>query len=66
MNNKEVYKKFPTLAELHVKLFGIGPSNLHNSFVDILICMRCFYAMIFNEDLCKKNKRFNSLIKEHV
>ena len=65
-NNNEVYKKFPTLAELHVKLFGVGPSNLHNSFVDILICMRCFYAMIFNEDLCKKNKRFNSLIKEHI
>lgn len=58
----EVYNKFPTLLELHYKLFNIIPNNLHNSFIDILICLRCFYKMIYNEDLCIKNKNFKSLI----
>ena len=58
----EIYKKFPTLLELHYKLFNVIPNNLHNSLIDILICLRCFYKMIYNDDICKKNKSFNSLI----
>jgi len=56
------YFKYPTLSELHNVLFNKEPQNLHNAFVDILICLRCFHKMIYNEDLCQKNKRFKSFI----
>lgn len=36
------YKKFPKLSELHQKLFGSVPENLHNSIVDVFVCLRCF------------------------
>ena len=36
------YKKFPKLSELHQKLFGSVPENLHNSLVDVFVCLRCF------------------------
>lgn len=34
--------KWPTLLELHVHLFQTKPENLHNSMVDILVCLRCY------------------------
>lgn len=34
--------KWPTLLELHVHLFQRTPENLHNSMVDILVCLRCY------------------------
>ena len=37
-----VYKKFPKLSELHHKLFGSIPENLHNSLIDVVVCLRCF------------------------
>lgn len=39
------YKKFPTLAELYRKLFGEVPGNLHNSMMDVLVCLRCYLKM---------------------
>jgi DNA polymerase-3 subunit alpha len=36
------YPKYPTLKELYYKLFNQEPTNLHNSLVDTLVCMRCF------------------------
>lgn len=42
--------KFPRLSELHHKLFGQIPGNLHNSLVDVLVCFRCFCKMTFNAD----------------
>ncbi len=36
------FKKFPTLLEFHRHLFGTEPANLHNSMVDVLVCLRCF------------------------
>ena len=36
-------KKFPRLNELYSKLFeGALPTDLHNSIVDVLVCLRCF------------------------
>ena len=58
----ETYKKYPSLLELHYKLFGVIPTNLHNSHTDVLICLRCFYKMIFNDDLYKKNRNFKSMV----
>jgi DNA polymerase III epsilon subunit-like protein len=40
------YKKFPKLAELHLKLFGTIPENLHDSMVDTMACLRCYMKMI--------------------
>lgn len=40
-----VRKKFPRLNELYSKLFGDEsslPANLHNSIIDVLVCLRCF------------------------
>ena len=36
------YKKWPTLLEFHKHLFNTVPANLHNSIVDVLVCLRCF------------------------
>ena len=36
------YKKWPTLLEFHKHLFNTAPANLHNSIVDVLVCLRCF------------------------
>jgi DNA polymerase III epsilon subunit-like protein len=56
------YKKFPKLSELHFKLFNIIPSNLHNSLNDVLICLRCYYKIIYNSDICDLNKDiYNSI-----
>jgi hypothetical protein len=36
-------KKFPRLNELYSTLFDSAlPSDLHNSIVDVLVCLRCF------------------------
>lgn len=34
--------KYPRLGELHQVLFGSVPENLHNSMMDVLVCLRCF------------------------
>ena len=36
------FVKFPKLSELHDYLFGYVPENLHNSMMDVLVCLRCF------------------------
>ena len=45
------YNKFPKLMELHQKLFNSVPNNLHNSFNDILITLRCYVKMNYGIDL---------------
>lgn len=45
------YNKFPKLLELHQKLFNSVPNNLHNSFNDILITLRCYVKMNYGVDL---------------
>ena len=36
-------KKFPRLNELYSTLFDSAlPIDLHNSIVDVLVCLRCF------------------------
>ena len=60
----EIYYKYPKLSELHQHLFQETPNNLHNSLVDMLVCMRCFYKMRYNEDLYTKSISFrNTLIQ---
>lgn len=58
------YFKYPKLIELHQKLFNTSPKGLHNSLNDILICLRCFYRMKFNNDIIDENNEINRLINE--
>jgi DNA polymerase III epsilon subunit-like protein len=41
----EKYYKYPTLSELHLKLFDVLPNGTHNALADILICLRCYIKM---------------------
>ena len=52
------YVKFPKLIELHQKLFESTPNNLHNSFNDILVTLRCFMKLKHNTDLNEKCEKF--------
>ena len=45
------YLKYPKLVELHKKLFGFEPNNLHNALVDILVTLKCYIKMNYNKDL---------------
>lgn len=60
------YFKYPKLMELHKHLFGDIPEGLHNSMVDVLVCLRCYGKMKFNEDLQIKShslKILNNMFK---
>lgn len=50
--NGKFYKKWPTLLELYRHLFNVIPENLHNSMVDVLVCLRCYLKI-------RKNMEFN-------
>lgn len=63
--NGKPYLKYPKLIELHEKLFNKSPSNLHNSFNDILVTLRCFMKLQHNIDLnndCSSFKKYSKLI----
>lgn len=60
------YLKYPKLIELHQKLFNSNPSDLHNSFIDILVTLRCFMKLRYNNDLletCNSFKKYSNLLK---
>jgi len=46
-SRKPPSKKFPKLSELYLKLFENTdiPINLHNSMVDVLVCLSCYLKM---------------------
>jgi len=59
------YLKYPKLIELHEKLFNQIPNNLHNSFNDILVTLRCFMKLKYDIDLlnnCDKFIHYSNLI----
>jgi DNA polymerase III epsilon subunit-like protein len=58
------YTKFPKLLELHQKLFESVPNNLHNSFNDILVTLRCFMKLKYNIDLNEKCNKFIKISKD--
>ena len=33
--------------------------NLHNSYVDVLVCARCYMKMEYNNDILETSKTFN-------
>tara|TARA_X000000368_G_scaffold221931_1_gene175170 strand:- start:5338 stop:5988 length:651 start_codon:yes stop_codon:yes gene_type:complete len=63
--NGDNYIKYPRLEELHDKLFGNKPNNLHNSFNDVIVCLRCYFKLRFNKDICKINRNINALYNKN-
>lgn len=59
---KKISYKWPTLIELHKHLFGIEPTGMHNSMMDVLVTLRCHllidYKYTFNAE------EFEVLIKQ--
>lgn len=49
--NGTQWVKNPKLMELHQKLFGFVPENLHNAFVDTMACLRCYLKFKFQIEL---------------
>ena len=56
--NDKTYKKFPKQLELHQKLFTekIREEKLHDSSVDILLCLRCYFMMVYEKDILESSK----------
>lgn len=50
-----VYYKYPKLIELYKILFEEEPQNLHNSLNDVLVTLRCYYKLVYKEDLFEKD-----------
>lgn len=57
------YFKYPKLVELHQKLFESTPNNLHNSFNDVLVTLRCYVKMKHDMDLNEKCDKFIEISK---
>src|SRR3989339_1153667 len=38
--------KWPTLAELHIKLFGSNFDGAHDALADVEACARCFFELV--------------------
>jgi DNA polymerase III epsilon subunit-like protein len=51
------YVKSPKLSELHQHFFGYVPRDLHDAFIDLLVCLRCF-CQLSNKpvDICDHNE----------
>lgn len=61
INSRGPYIKFPSLCELYEKLFNESPKNLHNSMVDVLVCLRCYLKKDLSIDI--SDNEFASYIK---
>lgn len=40
------YNKWPKLSELHNHLFGFVPDGLHDSMVDVKVCLECYLKIM--------------------
>lgn len=60
---KPTQKKFPTLTELYTKLFEQPlPENMHNSIIDVLVCLRCFLKLRGFQEL--SDRKFEILVRK--
>ena len=60
----EICLKPPKLVELYEKLFNETPSGLHNSMIDVFVCLRCYFMIVGNIDICKSNTRIRTFINK--
>tara|TARA_Y100001970_G_scaffold248887_2_gene318882 strand:+ start:2050 stop:2682 length:633 start_codon:yes stop_codon:yes gene_type:complete len=63
--NDEMYYKFPTLNELHNKLFNkeLNKIKLHNALVDVIVCLKCYVMMEEKENIQEKNREIRSIFR---
>jgi len=54
--------KWPTLNELHRTLFNTSVLHLHNSIVDVIICLRCYYWLVYKKDLFELVKKYKTRV----
>ena len=57
--------KWPTLNELHRTLFDTSVIHLHNSIVDVIVCLRCYYWLMYKKDLFEDVKKYKTRIPTH-
>ncbi len=50
--------KYPTLGELHYRLFGKAFDGAHDALADAKACMRCFYALSEKEVISLPDEAF--------
>jgi DNA polymerase-3 subunit epsilon len=48
--------KWPKLEELHQYLFNESASNLHDAIIDVIVCLRCYYQLMYKQDLFEMSK----------
>lgn len=60
---QSVSYKYPKLSELHYHFYKSVPSNLHNSMVDVLTTLRCFYHLQNNIDLLALDSNLNDIME---
>ena len=46
-------------------LFQRTPKNAHNSKIDTIVTLRCYYMLSHNEDLCRNSREFRALFRNH-
>tara|TARA_A100001011_G_C14146463_1_gene772087 strand:+ start:433 stop:1083 length:651 start_codon:yes stop_codon:yes gene_type:complete len=46
-----IIPKSPKLIELYRHFFNDEPNGLHNSLIDTIVCLRCYYKMQFDLDI---------------
>ena len=52
---EKMRKKFPKLSELYQKIFHYNPpKGLHNSLVDVIVCLRCFMKLKMHKPITDK------------
>jgi len=56
--------KYPKLVELHNVLFNSTPNGLHNSLVDVLVCLRCYIMVTRGDDVLLLNGELNEMYKQ--
>ena len=63
----EKYFKYPSLSELYKKLFNDTVKNIHNSMIDIILCLRCYCIMKYSNDIkirgCQNTKKLFKLLQ---
>jgi DNA polymerase III epsilon subunit-like protein len=55
------YIKYPSLVELHDKLFGFIPKGAHDSMADVLICLRCYLKRKHEMDIVKIDRKLSKM-----
>ena len=60
------YYKYPKLSELYQKLFNEEPSNLHNALNDILVTLRCYYMIVYENDILQLDDNLKAILNEKL